>query len=87
MSAYMVDEARTDALVDIAKQYNEYRGIGRGPFYWRFGDSRPKGPLRDHTETEIGRMPAFPFLIPFAHKSGHLPIKSNSEALWIIFGF
>ncbi len=56
MSAYMVDDAHIDAMVDIAKQYeSECRGIGRGQFYWHFGNPGPNRSLRDQTETEIGR--------------------------------
>lgn len=57
MSAYMVDDADIDALIDIAKQYErEYRGLGRGPLYWHFGNPGQSRSLRDQTETEIGRM-------------------------------
>lgn len=39
MSAYMLDDAHIDALIDIAKQYErEYRGIGRSQLYWHFGN-------------------------------------------------
>jgi hypothetical protein len=56
MSAYMVDDAHIDALIDIAKQYErEYRGIGRGQLYWHFGSPGQSRSLRDQTETEIGR--------------------------------
>lgn len=57
MSAYMVDDAHIDALIDIAKQYErEYRGIGRGPLSWHFGNPGQSRSLRDQTEPEIGRM-------------------------------
>jgi hypothetical protein len=52
----MADDARIDALVDIAKQYDsDYRGIGR-QLYWHFGNPGQSRSLRDQTETEIGQM-------------------------------
>jgi len=57
VSAYMVDDAHIDALIDIAKQYErEYRGIGRGQLYWHFGNPGQSRSLRDQAETKIGRM-------------------------------
>jgi hypothetical protein len=57
MSAYIVDDAHIDALIDIAEQYErEYRGIGRGQLYWYFGNPDQSRSLRDQTKTEIGRM-------------------------------
>jgi hypothetical protein len=57
MSAYVVDDAHIDALIDIAEQYErEYRGIGRGQLYWHFGNPGQSRSLRDQTKTEIGRM-------------------------------
>jgi hypothetical protein len=39
VSAYVVDDAHIDALIDIAKQCeNEYRGIGHGRLSWHFGN-------------------------------------------------
>lgn len=57
MSAYIVDEAHVDALIDIAKQYEcEHRGLGHSQFYWHFGNPCQSRSLRDATETEISRM-------------------------------
>jgi hypothetical protein len=51
MSAYIVDDAHVDALIDIAKQY-----AGHGQLCWHFGNPGQSRSLRDQTETEIGRM-------------------------------
>lgn len=57
MSAYIVDDAHIDALIDIARQYErEYRGLGHSQFYWYFGSPGQSRSLRDQRETEIGRM-------------------------------
>jgi len=57
MSAYMVDDAHIDVLVDIAKQHErEYRGIGERQLYWHFGNPGQRRSLSDQTETLIGRM-------------------------------
>lgn len=53
----MVDDTYIDALIDIAKQYErEYRGLGRGPFFWHFGNPGQSRSLCDQTKNVIGRM-------------------------------
>jgi hypothetical protein len=57
MSAYMVDDAHIDALIDIAKQYDrEYRGLGRSQLSWHFGNPGRSRSLANQTETQIGQM-------------------------------
>ncbi len=58
MSAYMVDDAHIDALVDIAKQFTRPGpAVYRYKFYW----AAQRNPFRSHslddqTEAAIGRM-------------------------------
>lgn len=52
MSAYIVNEAHIDALIDVAKQYDS----PRSPLRWFWGNPARIERLNEYNPTELGRM-------------------------------